>query len=95
MGYSDYHQMSLILTELDPAWLFAMLDDLAARTDGPFRQAKGELDAELSARYGVPVDELMPWHYAEPFFQSPPMVGAVDFNAMFEGKDLEAWRQDV
>ncbi|MBN2306120.1 MAG: M2 family metallopeptidase, partial [Anaerolineae bacterium] len=82
--------MSLTLDELDPDWLFAMLDDLAAKTDEPFRQVKAEMDAELSARFGIPAADLMPWHYAEPFFQQAPMIGDLDFNALFEGKDMVA-----
>jgi len=88
MGYKNFHHMSLTLNELDPDWLFAMLDELAAKTDEPFRQAKAEMDAELSARFGVPVEDLMPWHYAEPFFQQAPMSNRYDFNAVFEGRDL-------
>ena len=56
-----------------------MLDELAAKTDEPFRQAKAELDAELSQRFGVPVADLMPWHYADPFFQRAPMLGRLRF----------------
>lgn len=88
MGYPNYHQMSLTLNELDPDWLFALLDDLAAKTEEPFRRVKAEMDAELSERFGVPVDDLMPWHYAEPFFQQAPMVGEFDFNVIFAGHDL-------
>lgn len=90
MGYDNFHQMSLTLNELDSDWLFEMLDDLAAKTDEPFRRVKAQMDAELSDRYNVPVEDLMPWHYAEPFFQEAPMVGEFDFNAVFEGRDLEA-----
>jgi peptidyl-dipeptidase A len=89
MGYENYHRMSLTLNELDPEWLFAMLDDLAAKIEEPFRQAKAEMDAELSARFGVPVADLMPWHYADPFFQRAPMLEAFDFDALFAGQDLE------
>ena len=88
MGYANYHRMSLTLDELDPDWMFGVLDDLAAKTDEPFRRAKAEMDAQLSARYGVPASDLMPWHYAEPFFQQAPMVGVYDFNAPFAGRDL-------
>lgn len=88
LGYTNYHQMQLELSELDPDWLFAMLDDLAAQTDDPFRAAKADLDATLADRFGVPAADLMPWHYAEPFFQQAPMIGAVDFNRLFEGRDL-------
>ncbi|NDJ75719.1 MAG: peptidase M3A and M3B thimet/oligopeptidase F [Chloroflexi bacterium] len=88
MGYPNYHRMSLTFNELDPDWLYALLDDLAAKIEEPFRAAKAEMDAVLSERFNVPVDELMPWHYAEPFFQQAPMVGAVDYNALIEGRDL-------
>jgi peptidyl-dipeptidase A len=88
MGYPNFHRMSLTLNELDPDWLYGMLDELAAKTDTAFRQAKAEMDTELSKRYGVPVNELMPWHYADPFFQRAPMLGAVNYDAMFQGKDL-------
>jgi peptidyl-dipeptidase A len=33
---------------------------------------------------------LMPWHYAEPFFQRAPILKALDYDALFEGKDLVA-----
>lgn len=83
MGYPNFHRMSLTLNELDPDWLFTLLDDLAAKTEGPFRRIKARMDAELSERYGVSADQLMPWHYAEPFFQDPPMVGEFDFDKVF------------
>ena len=88
MGYENYHRMSLTLAELDPDWLYAMLDDLVAKTDVPFRLTKAEMDAELSQRFGIPAGDLMPWHYAEPFFQQAPMLGEFDFNQIFEGQDL-------
>jgi len=88
MGYANFHRMSLELNELDPDWLYGMLDDLARKTEAPFRAVKAEMDAELSQRFGVPVDELMPWHYADPFFQRAPMLGDLNFDALFEGKDL-------
>lgn len=88
MGYANFHQMSLTLNELDPAWLYAMLDELAQKTEAPFRRAKAEMDAELSQRYRVPVEDLMPWHYADPFFQRAPMLGALNYDSLFEGRDL-------
>lgn len=90
MGYDNFHRMSLTLNELDPDWLFALLDDLAAKTEQPFRDAKRAMDEELSARLGVPVDDLMPWHYADTFFQRAPMLGELNFDQLFEGHDLVA-----
>lgn len=88
MGFANFHRMSLTFDELDPDWLYALLDDLAVRTEEPFRVAKAELDAELSERFGVPVEDLMPWHYAEPFFQDAPIRNDYNFDAVFSGRDL-------
>ncbi|NLX08870.1 MAG: peptidase M3A and M3B thimet/oligopeptidase F [Chloroflexi bacterium] len=88
MGYENFHRMSLTLNELDPDWLYALLDELAVKIEPAFRQAKAAMDAELSERFGVPVEELMPWHYADPFFQRAPMLGAVNFDRFFAGRDL-------
>jgi peptidyl-dipeptidase A len=88
MGYDNFHQMSLVLNEIDPGWLFGLLDDLSAKIDESFRRAKSEMDSELSQRFGVPVGDLMPWHYADPFFQRAPMLGDFDFDALFHNRDL-------
>ena len=90
MGYPNYHRMSLTLSEIDPDWLYGMLDALAIRTDAPFRSAKAALDAELSVRFNVPADELGPWHYSDLYFQRPPKVGSTDFDTFFADQKLEA-----
>ncbi|MEP7284155.1 MAG: M2 family metallopeptidase [Chloroflexota bacterium] len=90
MGYANFHRMNLELDEIDPDWLYAMLDNLAVATDGPFREVKGELDAHLSQRYRVPVEDLRPWHYSDMFFQRAPKVGSVDLDVFFDGQNLEA-----
>ncbi len=90
MGYANFHQMSLMLNEIDPQWLYAMLDDLASATDAPFRRVKGNLDAELSRRFNVPVAALRPWHYSDLFFQRAPKVGQTDFDEFFKDQDVVA-----
>lgn len=90
MGYPNFHRMSLALSEIDPDWLYGMLDQLAVRTNEPYRQAKAELDKVLSARFHVPVDELRPWHYSDLYFQRAPKIGATDFDAFFTDQKLEA-----
>jgi peptidyl-dipeptidase A len=88
-GYANFHRMSLTLNELGPDWLFVLLDELARKTEEPFRKAKAAMDAEISQRFGIPAGELMPWHYADLFFQRAPMLGGFDFDALFEGQNLE------
>jgi len=88
LGYRDYYEMSLTLAEIDEGELFSLLDRLEDLCAEPFAAAKGALDAELSERLGVSAAELMPWHYADPFFQSAPPSGGVDLDPVFAGKNI-------
>lgn len=90
LGYPNFHRMSLTLNEIDPDWLYGMLDDLAQMTDEPFRRLKADLDAELSERFNVPAEDLRPWHYSDLFFQRPPKIGDTDFDQFFADQNLEA-----
>jgi peptidyl-dipeptidase A len=74
-GFADYYLMALELQELPEAWLFGILDELDALTRSPFERWKAELDAVLARRFET--DDLRPWHYADPFFQSLPPDGGV------------------
>jgi peptidyl-dipeptidase A len=78
LGWPDYYKMSLELQELSESWLFGLLDDLERVTASPFERWKAELDARLQRRFGV--DDLLPWHYGDPFFQSLPPDGRVSLD---------------
>ena len=43
-----------------------------------------------SERFGCDPADLRPWHLDDPFFQDPPISGAVDLDPLFEHADLEA-----
>jgi peptidyl-dipeptidase A len=86
LGHPHYYAMSLALGELSEERLFALLDELDALTAEPFAAMKDALDVRLRARFGT--DELMPWHYADPFFQDAPREAAVDLDPLVAGKDL-------
>ncbi|MEN8149301.1 MAG: M2 family metallopeptidase [Planctomycetota bacterium] len=88
LGYRDYYQMSLTLSEIDEDDLFATLDRLEELCAEPFASAKAVLDEELAERLGVARDDLMPWHYADPFFQSAPPSGGVDLDGVFADADI-------
>lgn len=90
MGYRDYYAMSLAHDELDEAWLFGLVDSLAARTDAVFASEKARLDLSLTAKFGIELDQVGPWHYSDPFFQRAPADGSVDLDPIFHGKDLPA-----
>jgi peptidyl-dipeptidase A len=86
LGYPHFYAMSLAFGELSEERLFALLDELDALTAEPFRVMKEGLDTKLAERFGV--EEVMPWHYADPFFQDAPREAAVDLDPLVAGRDL-------
>ena len=89
MGYDDYYRQSLALAEIDESRLFDILAELERLPERPFRQSKADLDAALAEHYGIPVGQLRPWHYGDPFFQRPPSVGSASLDPLFAGKSVE------
>ena len=51
---------------------------------------KAGLDSALSTRFDCSPSDLRPWHLDDPFFQDPPVQGAVDLDPYFVDADLEA-----
>jgi peptidyl-dipeptidase A len=89
IGHADAYQSSLILSELDPDWLFQTLGELDRVTRPVFQQWKKRLDGQLSARFSVPANELRPWHYGDRFFQSVPKVeDSLDLDPLFVNRDI-------
>jgi len=89
LGFRDHFALALATGEMDEARLFATLDEVDRHTSGPFTEWKQTLDAALAERFACGVDDLRPWHLDEPFFQDPPMRGAVDLDPLFADRDLE------
>jgi peptidyl-dipeptidase A len=67
-GFADHHARSLDLQEIDVVELARLMEDLQAASDEPFRGLKERLDTDLKGRFGI--EEVMPWHLSDPFFQS-------------------------
>ncbi|MCH1624298.1 M2 family metallopeptidase [Ferdinandcohnia quinoae] len=89
LGYENFHQMSFELQELDRNEVFSIFTKLKEISEEPFRELKLELDEELAERFGITIDELRPWHYADPFFQEVPPMKDLDLDPFYEGKNLE------
>ena len=89
LGFENFYSMSLQLDELDERELFALFDELERETTPLWKDYKGALDKHQAQRFGVHVDALRPWHYADPFFQEAPASG-VSLDGFYEGKDIVA-----
>src|SRR5262245_13945943 len=90
LGFRDHFALALATSALDETRLFATLDEVDRLTETPFDRWKKELDSRLATRFGVDRDALAPWHLDDPFFQDPPVEGAVDLDPFFADTDLEA-----
>ena len=86
LGYRDWFALSVATSEMDEEKLLATLAEADAATAEPFARWKAELDERLAARFGCAVDELAPWHYADPFFQEVPAEGGVDLEPRVRGR---------
>ena len=89
LGFKNYWEMQVIFQDYEPADLLKIFDDLDTATRPLFEKMKAQLDAELSERLGVPSDQLMPWHYDNPFFQEAPPSKDVDPNDFYKDKTKE------
>lgn len=85
LGFADYYRMSLTLQELSEEWLFGKLDELEELTRAPYSDWKEGVDAQLKRRFDA--STVMPWHYADPFFQEAPREGSVDLDPYLRSID--------
>jgi peptidyl-dipeptidase A len=90
LGHRDHFALALATGELDEARLFATLDDVDRVTLTPFTDWKQSVDESLAARFHCEAADLRPWHFDDPFFQSPPAEGAIAIDDVFAEADLEA-----
>jgi peptidyl-dipeptidase A len=90
LGYRDHFALSLATSEYDETRLFATLEEVDSITSAPFRALKRELDEKLAERFACSVEAIGPWHYDDPFLQSPPQVIGVDLDPVLRDADLSA-----
>ena len=86
-GYPDHYHRSLDLQEIDARELHALMSDLESATDAPFAAFKEDLDRRLKERFQI--DEVMPWHLSDPFFQEAPENDSLDPDRFFRKQSLE------
>ncbi len=88
LGFKNYHEMSLKLSDQDPAEIEKLFDELDELTKNTFAQLKLEMDSFFSKRYNVPIADLKPWHYQNRFFQEAPKIYTVDLDKYYSKVDI-------
>lgn len=94
LGFANYHDMSLQLSDQDPVQITALFDELDSLTRGIFTSLKEDMDAVLAKKYGVKPEALMPWHYQNRFFQEAPSIYTVNLDSYFADKDVVQLTRD-
>ncbi|MDR2757280.1 MAG: M2 family metallopeptidase [Planctomycetaceae bacterium] len=89
LGFKNYWEMQVVFQDYKPDELLAIFEELETTTAPIFAEMKQELDTELAAKFNIPVDQLMPWHYDNPFFQQAPPSKEVDPNLFYKDKTKE------
>ncbi len=90
IGFPNYHTMRLQLSEQDPEEIALLFDELDELTRTAFASLKKDMDVILAARYNIPPEKLMPWHYQNRFFQEAPRIYETDMDAFYADKDIVA-----
>jgi len=89
VGFDNFHTLSLTASQQDVKELDKIFEELDKLTRKPFARLKADLDRTLAAMYGVDVQEIMPWHYHDPFFQTTPMVYDLNLDIYYEDADVK------
>ncbi|MFC2146051.1 M2 family metallopeptidase [Acidobacteriota bacterium] len=90
LGYKNYWDMQIRLQEHDPREILSIFAELETQTDEPFKKMKAKMDQELAARFKIKPEDMMPWHYDNPFFQEPPPSDKIDMDIFYKDKSKEA-----
>lgn len=91
MGFKNYHQMQLILSEQDPKVITDLFDELDTLTKGIYAEVKADIDNYFVSYYNlINKDDLKPWNYQNRFFQEAPRIYDIDLSSYYADKNLES-----
>jgi len=94
LGFSNFHAMSLELSEQNPEEISQLFDELDNLTRDAFAGLKDEIDTYLAKNLKISKDQLMPWHYQNRFFQEAPAIYSVELDSYYKDQDIEKLTTD-
>lgn len=89
LGYDNYFEMMLELSEINKDKLFKTFDELRNKTEKSFNKIIQEINEKLSKKFDVSKEELGPWAWNDPFSQSDPIESSYLID-IFKDKDILA-----
>jgi len=90
MGFDNYYVMKIRFDDQEVKEINSIFKKLQEDTESSFVNYKKKLDEKLAERYNIPIKDLRPWDYPNPFFQDASGVFTVNIDRFFKGKDLPA-----
>ena len=88
LHFKNYHALQLYLNEQNGDDLLKLFDELDELTRDAVRGRQGRDRSKTGRGLQDQADELMPWHYHDPFFQETPAVFAADLDAPYAKADI-------
>lgn len=88
LGYKNFYEMKLLNDEQNPEDVLKLFDELYEMTKDEFAKAKKEIDEALAKKFNIDKDEIMPWHYEDPYFQKAPSIYEINLDKYFDKTDI-------
>lgn len=88
-GFSNYHAMSLELSEQSPQEMDNLFDELDDLTRNAYEKVKQKIDEKLAQRLEIDIKDLQAWHFQDRFFQHAPQVFGLNLDEFYEGRNIE------
>lgn len=90
LGCANYWECAMEMSDQDPQQVEALFEEVDARTEQPYAQVKADIDEEVATRFDIDPQQVMIWHYDDPYFMTPPSSPQVDLDGFIEGHDEQA-----
>ncbi len=88
LGYNNYYDMMMELQELSTEQVHNMFHSFKEQTDDLFVEIKDQIDGIISRRFGISKRDIMPWYYADLWFQEVPQIDDYDYDGLLKDKNL-------
>lgn len=88
LGFDNYFEMQLFVSDLQPEQMDRIFDELDILTRGPYTQLKADIDNYLCKNYNISAEMLRPWHYQDMFFQNPPQMSTISYDSLYSQADI-------
>ncbi len=89
LGFSNYYELELFLSEQKPEEIISIFDKLAEVAEPSFIKIKEKIDDTFAKKFKVKKEDLRPYHYQDFFFQEVQAIGEVNMDDYLKDKDVK------